>query len=64
MSQERKSVNQHILNALKEGCEDELIERFLRDLIFLEANGEGRWKETYKARLAEVSKNWGAQDEN
>lgn len=64
MRQERRSVNQHILKVLKEGCGDELIERFLRDLIFLEANNEGRWKETYRERLAEISKNWGARDED
>jgi hypothetical protein len=52
------------LKVLKEGCGDELIERFLRDLIFLEANNEGRWKETYRERLAEISKNWGARDED
>jgi hypothetical protein len=52
------------LKALKEGCGDELVERFLRDLIFLEANNEGRWKETYRERLTEISKNWGARDED
>jgi|GEM_PF-2225098 hypothetical protein len=64
MGQERRSVNQHILKALKEGCGDELVERFLRELIFLEANNEGHWKETYKERLATISKNWGARDED
>ena len=60
-------INERILEGIRENSGgDEVIESFLIDLIYEEANHPGTWwwKETYKKRVDKCSADWEEGDEN
>jgi hypothetical protein len=60
-------INERILEGIRENSEgDEIIESFLIDLIYEEADRPGQWwwKETYKNRVDKYSADWREGDEN
>lgn len=60
-------INERILESIRENSEgDEVVERFLIDLIYEEANhpGQWRWKETYRKLVDKYSADWREGDEN
>ena len=60
-------LNEKILQGIKEKSEgDNIIEKFLIDLVYEEASHSGiwRWKEIYKQKIENSSKDWGKKYEN
>jgi len=60
-------INEKILEGLRIVCEgDEIIEKFLKDLIYEEAEhyGQWRWRESYKNKVDIYSSKWEESNEN
>jgi hypothetical protein len=60
-------INERILEGIREKSEgDKVIEKFLIDLIYEEADHPGNWwwKETYKKQVDKLSSDWEGGDEN
>lgn len=60
-------INERILEGISENSGgDEVIESFLIDLIYEEADRPGQWwwKETYRKLLDKYSADWRESDEN
>ena len=60
-------INERILEGIRENSGgDEVIENFLIDLIYQEADRPGQWwwKETYRKLVDEYSADWRESDEN
>ena len=60
-------INERILEAIKENSKgDKVIEKFLIDLIFEEADHPGSWwwKETDRNKVDKLSSDWEGIDEN
>ena len=60
-------INERILEAIKENSKDDrIIERFLIDLIYEEADHPGTWwwKEIYKRKVNKLFSKWEGDDEN
>ncbi|MEM2942810.1 MAG: hypothetical protein QXT81_05260 [Candidatus Bathyarchaeia archaeon] len=60
-------INERILEIIRENSEgDEVIRRFLTDLIYEEADHPGQWwwKETYRKLVDKYSADWREDDEN
>ena len=62
----KSGINERILTRIKEGDKDEEIINFLIDILYEEAEHSGQWwwKETYKKKIEEYSKEWGENNEN
>jgi len=63
----KTKINPEIIKWVKEKAKsDEKISDFLLDLIYEEAEHAGHWwwKETYKKKLEEYSKEWKEENEN
>ena len=60
-------INERILEGIREYSDkDEIIESFLIDLIFEEADHPGKWwwKDTYRKRVDKFSASWEDFDAN
>lgn len=63
----RIKLNEKILQGIKEKSGgDDVIEKFLIDLIYEEASHSGiwRWKDIYKQKIEKSSNEWGGTHEN
>jgi len=61
-----KGINEKILKAVKETCDDAIIRVFLMDILYDEAEHPGRWwwKDTYKKKIKKYSSDWGEENED
>ncbi|MHC1572701.1 MAG: hypothetical protein ACXQTL_08195 [Methanosarcinales archaeon] len=60
-------INERILESIRENSEsDKVLENFLIELIYEEANhpGQWHWKETYRKLIDKHLADWGEGDEN
>jgi hypothetical protein len=60
-------INEQILDGIRENCtDDRVIEEFLTELIYEEAEHPGQWwwKDTYKKIIEKYSPNWEEKNEN
>lgn len=60
-------INEQILRWLKEHCKnDEVLEHFLKELIYEEVEhpGHWKWKDTYKDKIKKFSNERNAKNEN
>lgn len=60
-------VNEQILNWISiNSKDDKIVENFLKELIYDEAEhpGQWRWKENYKKKIKNYSDNWRDSNEN
>jgi len=62
----RGGINERILTGIRKSSKDDEIINFLIDILYEEAehSGQWRWKETYKKKIEEYSKEWGENNEN
>jgi hypothetical protein len=60
-------INEQILLSLKKNCKnDDILEKFLKDLIYEEIHrgGQWKWKEIYRDKVKKYSTDWRVKDEN
>ena len=60
-------INERILKGIRQNSEgDEIIEKFLTELIYEEADHPGQWwwKDTYRKRVDKYSADWRGDDED
>jgi len=62
----RGGINERILTGIRESTDDNKLFDFLKDILFEEAEHPSQWwwKETYKKKIEEYSKEWGDSNEN
>lgn len=61
-----KGINEKILREIKENIEDKVLQEFLRELIYEEAEHPGLWqyKDIYKKKLCKYAERGEILDEN
>jgi hypothetical protein len=60
-------INEQIIDGIREHCvNDKIMEKFLIELLFEEAEHPGQWwwKDTYKKNLEKYSAEWEVKNEN
>lgn len=62
----KNGINERILTGIKKSNKDDEIINFLIDILYEEAEHSGQWwwKETYKKKIKEYSKEWYENNEN
>jgi len=62
----KDGINERILTGIRKSNKDDEIINFLIDILYEEAEHSGQWwwKETYKKKIEEYSKEWGENNEN
>jgi len=60
-------INEQILISLKRNCiNDEMLEKFLKELIYEEIHrsGQWNWKKIYREKVKKYSAEWRIRNEN